>query len=835
MLGEAQATAVGEAVPGEPMHMAYQYGTFGQDGKLYLIPRLARRVACYDPNSGRFRQIGDELEAGLEYCGGALCDDGCIYSLPIKGSRALKIDPAQGTAVSYGDDLSNLIKPHSNENIVLGPDGCIYGMPCNGNDVLRFDPKTGRGSTFGDIAAAAEALEKAQTGTEEGKQLMRRAAANQGGRYISGIYNPADKCIYAIPFNARRVLRIIPATSRVELVGDDLGGGQEKWNGGGVGADGAIYMIPMEATRVLRLDPITGTTSLIGPVLPGNRHWGNGFAADDGNIYGVPRNDPKAQLLRIDTTFQTVARVGKRMPRAVQGKLSSAARAADGSWFGLPLHLPCPTMARFDLPPPPPFAFLDVVMRDDAALIRCLTSDATRSPFVRVLTSVLTTRQPSGSAAATQQAAVVALLQKRLPTFHDACLQLVKCPVAASHLSTDDRSLVLEGIVRTSLYLEGHCEWSPAPNDLSEWVYPSKQPAGSPLLEATKAIERSGPEAVEATWKVVAPLGEKVLTRIIEAIRASEQAQKVLLEAYNKEREGSLLNYNAALLRCKREPTFHEYSRTSERLQKKLAPRLEACKQSESDFPTLLKHGGAVEAQFVEFVTLLAERTRAIVSLPAAKLTRYGANRCLKGGWRALEKMVLRPGALEPGANPLDSANLLDIVRGSLRCADFNVLVTVLDMLLNMDDEFGNDAKLSGIDMSKFRIHVHRVKCRFTQPTSGGWADMLINLSFVNDPTKHIVELQLQHEMLLVVRKEGGAHEKYASFRSAFELLEAVGKAPKDEFVEKKNEDDLSPVEQLAKRLATLEAQLEATQTELKAERTERAALEQRVGGMKLR
>ena len=125
MLGEAQATAVGEAVPGEPMHMAYQYGTFGQDGKLYLIPRLARRVACYDPNSGRFRQIGDELEAGLEYCGGALCDDGCIYSLPIKGSRALKIDPAQGTAVSYGDDLSNLTKSHSIENIVLGPDGCI--------------------------------------------------------------------------------------------------------------------------------------------------------------------------------------------------------------------------------------------------------------------------------------------------------------------------------------------------------------------------------------------------------------------------------------------------------------------------------------------------------------------------------------------------------------------------------------------------------------------------------------------------------------------------------------------------------------------------------------
>ena len=36
------------------------------------------------------------------------------------------------------------------------------------------------------------------------------------------------------------------------------------------------------------------------------------------------------------------------------------------------------------------------------------------------------------------------------------------------------------------------------------------------------------------------------------------------------------------------------------------------------------------------------------------------------------------------------------------------------------------------------------------------------------------MELQVQHEQMLVVRKEGKAHNQYNSFRSAFELLETV-------------------------------------------------------------
>ena len=48
---------------------------------------------------------------------------------------------------------------------------------------------------------------------------------------------------------------------------------------------------------------------------------------------------------------------------------------------------------------------------------------------------------------------------------------------------------------------------------------------------------------------------------------------------------------------------------------------------------------------------------------------------------------------------------------------------------------------------------------------------------------------------MLVVRKEGKAHNQYNSFRSAFELLEAVGREPHDSFEE--TDEDLSPLEKL--------------------------------------
>ena len=52
---------------------------------------------------------------------------------------------------------------------------------------------------------------------------------------------------------------------------------------------------------------------------------------------------------------------------------------------------------------------------------------------------------------------------------------------------------------------------------------------------------------------------------------------------------------------------------------------------------------------------------------------------------------------------------------------------------------------------------------------------------------------------MLVVRKEGKAHDRYNSFRSAFELLESVGREPQDCFDER--EEDLPPLQKMERHI----------------------------------
>jgi len=59
---------------------------------------------------------------------------------------------------------------------------------------------------------------------------------------------------------------------------------------------------------------------------------------------------------------------------------------------------------------------------------------------------------------------------------------------------------------------------------------------------------------------------------------------------------------------------------------------------------------------------------------------------------------------------------------------------------------------------------------------------------------------------MLIVRKEGKAHDRYNSFRSAFELLEAVGHEPHDHFQE--NADDLPPLQTLEKKVVMQNVEL---------------------------
>ena len=59
---------------------------------------------------------------------------------------------------------------------------------------------------------------------------------------------------------------------------------------------------------------------------------------------------------------------------------------------------------------------------------------------------------------------------------------------------------------------------------------------------------------------------------------------------------------------------------------------------------------------------------------------------------------------------------------------------------------------------------------------------------------------------MLVVRKEGKAHEQYNSFRSAFELLEAVGREPHDGFEDL--QEGIPTVQKLQQQMSDMQQQM---------------------------
>ena len=76
-------------------------------------------------------------------------------------------------------------------------------------------------------------------------------------------------------------------------------------------------------------------------------------------------------------------------------------------------------------------------------------------------------------------------------------------------------------------------------------------------------------------------------------------------------------------------------------------------------------------------------------------------------------------------------------------------------------------------------IEVRRVKDRFTQPSGGGWRDLMVNLVVLggdaDGAVRHVCELQVAHEMMLTARKGLPGHEVYAVQRNAVEFIESCG------------------------------------------------------------
>ena len=361
------------------------------------------------------------------------------------------------------------------------------------------------------------------------------------------------------------------------------------------------------------------------------------------------------------------------------------------------------------------------------------------------------------------------------------------------------------------------CGLSSADFSSDQYVPPSSSAVSTPIISILKGAS-DDIDTLERAWVLFSPLVQQMYAKIVKVIAASPTLADVLLEVYMVMKASFLRDYRQQLLRARRDNTYLEFAEMSTTLRASVEAQRRPCRQQppraegtevvdgvgEIDakeskekegavvvgdpvsFPQVLRDARNLRARFDRFITTLASRSASEVQKAP-----------LKGAWRALEKIVLSPKAAEQ----LDAGGMCDVLRGSVKSKDFVCLCTALQLLHSLDEQLGEGVP----GMEEDRIRLVRIKDRFEKPTSGGWADMLVNFTFADDESQHVCELQLQHEMLLVVRKEGGAHAAYNNFRSALELLESVGKPPNDSFEE---QEDAFEAKKTARLVAAVAAEV---------------------------
>ena len=788
---------MGDNVPGEQGFQMFSGSAVAHhDDKFYLVPRNAPRVVRFDPATGAWEAVGDEFMHTNKWIGaGVSSADDCIYSIPFEGinvSQILKIDPSESTVQMVGDSVLDHTKVISFpwRGTVAAADGCIYGIPYNATSVLKFDPRTQELSTFGHL--------------DDGEE-----------KYNGGILDRTGNMIFCVPSAASRVLCINTITRQCVLIGADLVSGRtDKWSGGGIAGDGKIYCIPKCANRVLCIDPVRRDAKLFGPNLGNqNKAWIGGAVGIDGQVYGTPHKS--SHVLRINPFSETVYTVGPAIPTELKSTLHGAMSSLDGSIWCMIKKVPSRILK---ITPPniaPPLAPLREIMSNPDALQRCIRIDGLREVFVPML--IHFSRYFSRSRAANQHfkryftksftrkgsihssndvsrnvhspEEIKCISDHMWPEIFSALrmLEAFPLPVAMKHGPEFISDIAFsEAIQRDDT-------WNKLPETVDDWGWPP--PPLVPLRAACKLVEKNGPEVVQAAWPVLSEAISDIIIAIVDCVRQDlKRATKVLTDVYDKERRRSLETYRNQMRRARRDPTYPEFKDVAERLLQRLTDenRTELRIQTISSFPKLYAASADIHPRFVAFVKEIARRCANSIPLPAP----------LKGCGRALEKLLLQPGVpakvKEKDSSVLDARTLMDVVRGSLECPDFTEIIFILELLQLLDINMGDPAKAEtmGFDLYKFQICLIHIKDRFTAPTSGGWSDCLVNFKFAYDnDTQVVMELQLQHEQMLVVRKEGKAHDYYNSFRSAFEILTTLNKAPDNSFNE--TTEDLPKIEQL--------------------------------------
>ncbi|MBC7793858.1 MAG: hypothetical protein H7Z43_09125 [Clostridia bacterium] len=303
----------------------------GVNGRIYGIPGDASRAIEIDPatSPASVKAVGPVFTmGGGRWLGGVLAANGIIYGIPYNEPTLLRIDtisePVFIDTVPVNIPEAGTIRRWGFSTRAF--DGKIYAAPCTGNTVLVVDPET-------DPPTVSEIKNIDLEGVPENSAYL----------WLGSVIAPATGLIYAVPYAAKRVLRIDPVAGTAVSIGPNLSNfGDNKWCGAALGADGVILAAPDGAKRILRIDPateeitvlttsatggdgatfapsgvlflipwsatvvrtydvqtgVTGTVS-VSPLSTLDLNWASGRLAPNGHIYATPTRAPR--VLDIDT------------------------------------------------------------------------------------------------------------------------------------------------------------------------------------------------------------------------------------------------------------------------------------------------------------------------------------------------------------------------------------------------------------------------------------------------------------------------------------------------------------------------------------------------------
>jgi hypothetical protein len=231
--------------------------------------------------------VGNEVRGNCKWSSSVTGADGwCVYGIPYNARHVGKFNPIDMSLTPIGQDLGDVRVKWSRG--ILADNGSIYCVSTTEGplQILKID-------TIHDTTAVLDAQGMPESNTIE--------------IWISGAL-ALDGCIYFMPCNARRILKLDTENYSVCCVGDDFGPRRYRYKVIVAGRDGYVYGIPLDSKPITRFDPASHTTRILGDEARSELICIGDVFGRDGCIYSLSYKYDK--VLKIDVVNNTCSLVG---------------------------------------------------------------------------------------------------------------------------------------------------------------------------------------------------------------------------------------------------------------------------------------------------------------------------------------------------------------------------------------------------------------------------------------------------------------------------------------------------------------------------------------------